>query len=316
MIAYDFNHISEDDFERLVVDICSNLLGIGVHAFSKGRDGGKDGFFEGTAQSFPSSVNPWKGAFIIQAKHTTIPNASCSDNDFFRNRTSVLNQEINRLVELREKKDLRFDNYLLFTNRKLTGGTHSEIVKHLQDGLGIQTVDVLGTENLALYVEKYPELLKRYGIFTNMLPDRFHEKDIREVIVLFSQHTEWLDADPVPDDKPFVYTDKERKNTLNKVSEYYFSEIKSHSLVYFDMIDCFLRDPINREYRMKYLNTVSDIRGYIQRHINEYSFMDLLEMIADKIIGSDMAEEIFVVRKLVRVFVHYMYWNCDIGQKE
>ena len=148
-----------------------------------------------------------------------------------------------------------------------------------------------------------------------MLPDRFYENDIRDVIVLFSQNSDWMDATPLPDGHPMDYTDKERKNVLNQVSDYCFSEIKSHSLKYFDMIDLFLKDPRNWEYKLKYENTTSDIRGFIQKNIGSHTFIDLLETISDRIAGSDPTADVHRVRKLARVFVHFMYWNCDIGQK-
>lgn len=316
MISYDFNHISEDDFEKLVVDLCNNLLGIGVHSFTKGPDGGKDGFFDGTAQAYPSTTAPWSGKFIIQAKHTTIVGASCADNDFFVNQSSVINKEIRRLVQMRDEKGQSFDCYLLFTNRKLPGSIHHAIRKHLQDGLGIQNADVIGQEDLIRHVEQQPELIKRYQLQRYLLPDQFYESDIRDVIVLFSNNTSWIDTPPVKDTAPFEFAEKERKNALNNIDEAYFSEIKSHSLQFFQSIEAFLQDPRNLQYRAKYMNTASDLRGYIQKHSDSYSLKDMMEFIIETITGADTDSDVFRVRALVRVFVHNMYWNCDIGRKE
>lgn len=316
MITYDFNHISEDDFEGLVVDLCNSLLGIGVHSFTKGPDGGKDGFFDGTAQSYPSTNAPWSGKFIIQAKHTTEIEASCADNSFFANQTSVVNKEIQRLVQMRNDKGQAFDCYLLFTNRKLPGATHTALRQHLQKGLGIQNADVIGLEDLIRHVVQKPELVKRYRLTQYLLPDQFYESDIRDVIVLFSNNTNWIDTPPVEDTNPFEFADKERKNALNNIDEEYFNDIKSHSLLFFRTIDFFLQDPRNALYLAKYRNTTSDLRGYIMKHSDTYSFKEILETIIDTITGADTGSDIFRVRSLVRVFVHYMYWNCDIGIKE
>ena len=163
MIRYDFDQLSEDDFEALVIDLCNDLLGIGVQSFTKGPDGGKDGIFTGTAQSYPSTVKPWKGIFIIQAKHTTDLGASCADNDFFSNQTSVLNKEIKRLIERRDNEGQGFDCYLVFTNRKLPGAAYTQIKKHLQDRLGVQNADIHGTEYITRLVGSKPELVKKYG---------------------------------------------------------------------------------------------------------------------------------------------------------
>ena len=315
MFDYDLIHISEDDFEKLVVDICSNLLGIGIHSFAKGPDGGKDGYFEGMAISYPSPANPWSGKFIIQAKHTTEQNASCSDGDFFTNKTSILNSEIDRLVDLRNKGQA-FDNYLVFTNRKLAGQAHSKIQQHLRDNLGITNADVIGTEDIIRFLEKQPELIKRHHLQKYLLPDQFYEKDIRDIIVLFSRNTSWIDTPPVTDTNQFTFADKVKKNALNGLDEAYFSEIKSHSLKFFCSIDYFLKDPRNTAYLKDYLNTTSELRGYIQRHSADYSFKDILETIIENIIGADTQSDVFKERMMVRVFVHYMYWHCDIGRKE
>jgi hypothetical protein len=316
MISYDFNNIHEDDFERLVVDLCNSLLGIGVHSFTKGPDGGKDGFFEGTAQAYPSTISPWSGNFIIQAKHTTIVDASCADNTFFSNQSSIINHEIERLVQMRTNKGQVFDCYILFTNRKLPGMTHTALCQHLQNGLGIQNVDVRGLEDLIRYVEQCPELIKKYQLTRYVLPDQFYESDIRDVIILFSNNTSWIDTEPLKDTTPFEFADKVRKNALNNIDDAYFNDIKSHSLQFFRSIECFLQDPKNSHYLIKYKNTTSDLRGYIQKHSDRYSFKEMLETIIDTITGADTSADIFRIRALVRVFVHFMYWNCDIGRKE
>lgn len=83
-------NMNEDDFEEMVNTICQQILGTGVVSFTKGRDGGKDGRFTGTADNYPSNKEPWKGKMIIQAKHTTNPLASCSSGEFLTNKSSVI----------------------------------------------------------------------------------------------------------------------------------------------------------------------------------------------------------------------------------
>ena len=159
-------------------------------------------------------------------------------------------------------------------------------------------------------------MIKKYQLTRYVLPDQFYESDIRDVIVLFSSNTSWIDTGPVKETTPFEFADKKRKNALNNIDEAYFSDIKSHSLQFFHSIECFLQDPRNAQYLIKYKNTTSDLRGYIQKHSDQYSFKEMLETIIDTISGADTNADIFRVRALARVFVHYMYWNCDIGRKE
>ncbi len=319
-MKYAFEILSEDDFEKLVVKICQGLLGDSIHSFSKGRDGGKDGYFEGVAQKYPSTQQPWRGKFIIQAKHTTKVTASCSDNEFFSNKTSVINKEIERLKEI--SLQYPFDCYLLFTNRPLSGDVHPKIKKHLENELNISNADIIGQEDLERYVDDCPELIRQFNLLKYMLPDRFGKQDIRDVIILFSQQgDDWLknqkNGNGDGSEKnysPFEYIEKERKNELNNVSDVYFEDIKQHSLRFFRDIETFLEDPRNREYKIKYVNTASELRGFILSHYQKYTFMELLEEIIYRITGDDTTQEVHRVKALVRVFVHFMYWNCDIGR--
>ena len=64
------------------------------------------------------------------------------------------------------------------------------------------------------------------------------------------------------------------------------------------------------------MNTTSELRGYIQKYSADYTFKDMLEAIIENIIGADSQSDVFKERMMVRVFVHYMYWNCDIGRKQ
>lgn len=313
MARYDFESLNEAEFEALVVDICQNLFGYGVHAFASGRDKGRDSYFDGTATNYPSSSSPWSGRIIIQAKHTKTNGASCSDNDFSENESSVLKTEIRRIKEIMKSEHI--DGYIVFTNRKMTGGAHPKMTKLLADQLKLSQVDVRGKEDLDRYIDENQHWVKKYKLTRFQMPDVFYEKDIRDVIVMFKKKTNWISTPPIPSDDSFDYTDKEKKNVLNSVDETYFSEIKEHSLKYFAGIEKFLHDPINSDCLANYLNTVADLRSYVVAHRGSYSFVDMLETIIHNITG-DEGTEIFRVRALVRVFVHYMYWNCDLGRKE
>lgn len=82
-------------------------------SLSEGKDGGRDAKFTGMANEFPSRSKPWEGKFVIQAKHTMKPFASCSDSDF----QSILRDEVrDKLIPLKEAG--KVDYYLLFANRR------------------------------------------------------------------------------------------------------------------------------------------------------------------------------------------------------
>ncbi len=81
-MRYPLYDLHWQEFENVVISICEEILGIGTINFTDGKDGGRDAKFTGTANHFPSDTTPWRGKFIIQAKHTTNMVASCSDSEF------------------------------------------------------------------------------------------------------------------------------------------------------------------------------------------------------------------------------------------
>ena len=85
--------------------------------------------------------------------------------------------------------------------------------------------------------------------------------------------------------------------------------------MFFYDIEKFLHNPRNQQYLQMYKNSVSDLRGYLIKNEERYTFLEMLENIILAIIGIDPNQDIHKVRALARVFVHYMYWNCDIGKK-
>lgn len=237
MYHFPYENLNDEEFENLTIRICKEILGIGCKTFSVGKDGAKDSWFSGEAQYFPSSTDHWKGNFNIQAKHTTVYNASCSDNEFSVNQTSVLHKEIRRLQEI--KKTTPFDNYLIFTNRKLSGSAHPVIVKLLQDGIGIKNVEIIGREDIDTYLNDYPQIADQFGLYKFVAPLRFYEKELRDVIIIFSEQSQNISGAAADYIKSYDMVDKEKKNQLNNLSKDHFEFIKNHSLQYFESIENF-----------------------------------------------------------------------------
>jgi hypothetical protein len=91
--------------------------------------------------------------------------------------------------------------------------------------------------------------------------------------------------------------------------------MKSNSIAYFHKIETFLKDPANRKYENFYKNTTSDLQGKILIKRTEYfAFEEVLESLFDFIFEN--SPELKDRRRLIRVFLHYMYFNCDIGVEE
>jgi len=312
-MRYGLEQISDDDFEKLVLVLCQKILGIGVQGFAKGRDGGVDARFSGKANSYPSESQPWDGLVIIQAKHTQNSQASCSDGDFFNNNSSIIKTEINKL----KNNGTKLDYYMLFTNRKQPAASLEPQLAYIKQELGVKGAAIFGLEKIESILDSCQDIVKQFRLLRYILPEYIYPEDIKQVIITFAKNKDlWKNAENNSDTNDLLFVSKEEKNRLNNVSEYYFDNIKEHSLRYFSQIDEFLKDPINEEYKEMYENTTSDLRSFLMKNRDLKPFVDLLEDIIEQIKGFDETQQIFKERRFVSVFVHYMYFNCDIGRKK
>ena len=293
----------------MVIHICQKILGTGTVSFSEGPDGGRDGKFEGTSNQHPSAASPWKGKFIIQAKKANNPNSSCSDADF---KTKVLDKEIQKILKLKQAGEV--DNYLIFTNRKLSAEAHQQHTDYLKSQLGLANVSISGVEIITVWLDGNPAIVKACKLDKFRDPLRIHSDDIRDVIVAFYNDRKQVAAG-FDSKYSFDYVSLEKKNELNSLSQEYFTYIKENSESSFNAITTFLKKPINKTYVDYYYNTVDEIKGKIVTRRNEFAaFEEIFEHLYDSIL--DRHPELRESRALINVFLHYMYCNCDIGKKK
>src|SRR5437588_339817 len=137
---YQLHLIGDRPFELLSSLISERILGIGTFVFAANKDGGRDGRFEGTAKKFPSETVPWYGKFILQSKHTTSPTARCSDGEFRK----IIDLEIPNIIKLIASGEL--DNYIIFTNRTLTGVEEKAIRDRIEKDTKVKNNCILGKE--------------------------------------------------------------------------------------------------------------------------------------------------------------------------
>jgi len=299
------NLASNKELEDLVALICERILGMGTIVFSVGKDGGKDAKFNGTANRYPGETAPWSGKIIIQAKHTQRPNASCSDPDFQRILKNEVIPAIKKLIESNE-----IDFYLLFTNRKLSGIQDKKIEDLFNEETNIEN-RVIGSERIDLWLNEYPEIAKTLNLNRLLLPLEFNEDDLKDIVLAFSNlDVKKGDFPEIPEERNI-----ERKNELNNLSKDYFDNVIKRNMTYFDQITEFLRNPDNGEILEKYNNTIDDLNEEITIHRDEYEKFEMILNYLYKIVLAKFPE-LNPKRTLVRVFLHYIYYDCDIGKSE
>lgn len=302
---YPLYNLNDEEFEKLVALICEEILGMGTFVFSVGKDGGRDAKFTGKANKFPSEASPWNGKFIIQAKHTTKPVASCSDSEF----ETILRKECNSIRKL--KNAGKIDYYLMFTNRKLSGIQDPKIEDFISETIGVPN-SVIADETIQLWLEKYPQIAKTLDLKRLLLPITFYEKDLQDIVVAFSE-VQFSSGELIAKEDALRRIPIEEKNKLNQLSKNYFDEVFKKSYSDFNRITLFLENPLNYEYKQKYENTVNDIQEEVILNRDNYALFD--QVLSDLYkLTLDMSNgKLFLNRSLLCVFLHYMYYNCDIG---
>lgn len=304
-MKYPLEYLTDTEFEDLVAIICERILGMGTIVFSVGKDGGKDAKFVGKANKFPSETKSWDGKIIIQAKHTLRSNASCSDSDF---KNILKNEVIPSVNNLFSCNEVNF--YLLFTNRKLSGIQDSKIEDVFEEKVPVEN-RLIALERILLWLKEYPEIAKTLNLNKLLLPIDFKEDDLKEIILAFRKiEIKKSGLSSIPQKRNI-----EKKNELNNLSKDYFNNVLKKNINYFNQIENFLRDPINEEFLNKYQNTIDDINEEIIIHREEYEkFEEIINHLYKFVLGKN--PELNNRRKLIRLFLHYMYYNCDIGKNE
>lgn len=312
---YRLELIENSTFENLVNTICQKILGTGVISFSPGKDGGRDGKFIGTAQNFPDNINPWSGRFIIQAKHTNNPIASCSDSDFEK----IVKDEIIKIKKLKDAGDI--DCYLLFTNRKYTGVKGEELLKEIVTETGVENAVIIGKETINdRYLNLHKEIVRQYRLDLHHIPFDFSDEEIKEIILAFKLQLPSIENDIKAEVErikhDFVFIDKKEKNKINRLSEEYFqNEIAAKSLMNFEKIERFLALPQNEDIKDYYFDVVSELSNQITiKRDNFDAFEEIFSFIYNMVcIGN---QELKGTKRHFWTFLHYMYYNCEIGLKE
>lgn len=313
-MTYPLEELSDEMFERVVVEICRCILGQSTIGFVKGPDGGKDAYFDGTAIEIPSSKDPWKGKVVIQAKHTSKVNARFTDSDFFSEKggSAVLNKEIPKIKKMFESNEL--DHYMLFSNRGLTGRAHTKIVNYICKQCSIESSSVMlvGRETIESYLNRYEDAWKCANINPFEFPLDFEYEDISEIIEAMAEELpERAKSKMIPPEERVFYDEKCK---INKMPEKYSKAFREMCFSYVGMIQEFLEDPANADLLEKYGAIAGDYKMTILSKRDWYSsFSDVIEYVLRRL--SEKNDLLKRKRGIVRAILFYMFWNCDIGEK-
>lgn len=311
----NYHDLSDTQFENIVVSLGQFLFGVGLIGFSKGKDGGRDAKFVGTAQHYPSNASPWKECTIIQAKHTNGINTSFSDKAFYNPdcESGIIYEELQRITKLVQSGEMQ--NYLLVSNRKLSAITENKIRIMLAEntGLSIEQIGLAGIEQLNTWFTNFPEAKRSINVNPLEGPLIVDPDEMAKTIEAFSEVFDTLDIDLV--DLPVPRTTYEEKMSLNNMSIEFSKKLRHLYLPLTKQIAQFLSDPRNEEYRISYQEAAEEFSlKIIEKQKNDDLFDGIFNFLVDLLV--DRSSILKSNKRLTRAMLFYMYWNCDIGKNK
>jgi hypothetical protein len=316
IMKYAYENLGADQFEKLIVFLCHELLGVATQGFAKGVDGGRDAKFIGKAQLHPSTTDPWTGITIIQAKHTNGYNRSFSETDFYNpkpNTKSIVGDEVLKIENLRNKKEL--DHYMLFANRRLAGNAESEIVSYISKptGVPVGSIYLCGVEQLEVWLKKFPGVATLANLDLVDSPLIVSPDDLSEVVQAFAKHKDVMKA--LLDDAPTPRVSYADKNVVNNMTKQYAAEQLKRYLKETPQIRRFLAAPENNELLRMYESVVEEFQLKIIGKRKDYqTFDEIMNYLVDLLFERDPVLRQHAHKRLTRAMLFYMYWNCDIGE--
>jgi hypothetical protein len=171
MNKYNLHLLGWKAFENLCGSIMQYIAGLTYTPFSEGKDGGRDGFFEGQGNSKFKEFS-FSGRFLFQCKHTSKVNQNFT--------FSIVKNEITKVERL--VKNLGVEHYLIFTNNNISALNDELIKREFLKIEGLKSCTILGNEWFDLTIDNH-KLLRRlvprlYGIgdLSEILDERAMEQ--------------------------------------------------------------------------------------------------------------------------------------------
>tara|TARA_E500000318_G_scaffold107170_1_gene116119 strand:- start:8468 stop:10750 length:2283 start_codon:yes stop_codon:yes gene_type:complete len=192
--TYELHSLGWKAFQQLSVSVVSEVWGQVVQGFFDSHDGGRDGAFYGTWQS--KSGELFAGSFTVQCKFSQKSDLILKQDD--------LKDELEKAARLADRG--LSDNYILFTNMRLTGRNDEKIAKAFEEIPKIKKCVVYGSERISQFIRESPRLRM-------MVPRVYGLGDLSQILDqrAYDQAQEILSA--LGDDTAkFVITDAYRRS--------------------------------------------------------------------------------------------------------
>jgi hypothetical protein len=163
--SYELHTLGWKAFQQLCVSIAGEIWGEVVQGYFDARDGGRDGAFHGVWATKQGEV--FAGSFTAQCKYSARPNKNLALSD--------VEDELSKGARLAARG--LADNYILFTNARLTGVTDERIRAAFLAIPGIKQSAAYGYDRVSQYIRESPRLRM-------LVPRVYGLGDLSQILVL------------------------------------------------------------------------------------------------------------------------------------
>jgi hypothetical protein len=168
-----------------------------------------------------------------------------------------------------------------------------------------QQINTLDINDLKAVSEFLESTLEKY-----QFPDRLFDHDIKECIRILKR--EICDTEVEVKDGALNIESRDdeylgKKNNLNNITwDSYKEKIQRHVVMYNGNIIAFLKDPINRALQEDYFLITQSINQLCLKEKKDCIFEEIFKKISSRY--SDTCDH-----NKLKILLHNMYFNCDIG---
>jgi energy-coupling factor transporter ATP-binding protein EcfA2 len=145
-VTYELHSLGWKAFQNLCVSLAGEVWGQTVQGFFDSRDGGRDGAFHGTWA--PKAGESFEGSFTAQCKFTSKADKTLHLSDLTDELAKASRLAFRGLAE----------NYILFTNARLTGSTQEEMKTMFEAVPGIKRFAAYGVDRISQIIRESPRL--------------------------------------------------------------------------------------------------------------------------------------------------------------
>lgn len=308
---YEFYRMNPEGFQKVVLLVCCELFGDAATAPPPGPDGGIDVYFEGTAQTYPSTSNPWSGKIVVQVKHSDNPYSSYSDQSFL---TSVLQPELTKIKKL--KQECKLDYYMLVSNRRMTYVAEEKIKSliHNECNIPLENIRVISDEQLNRWCTKYRLILENIHVYpVSNAPLNISPDELSAVIEALVDHIGKESSRKKSEELQRISYDE--KNRINEVPQEYVKTMNRLYLPHQKMISDFLAFPANAAIREKYFSAALELQElYLIHKSKGNKFIELIRWFTTYLFERDSVLKAH--KAWTRTILYFMYFSCDLGYTE